>query len=125
MSVLRREIHPSLPTFQSNDPSSTKPVDFRRLLLNKCQQEFEDGVAAMKKVKEREEHDKEEAEKQGKEKATGAPAAADNGKVRTAACRRRMAFGSRYSVYFLRGHNTGYRCRGDDCLVSWVRLGRM
>ncbi|GIL68831.1 hypothetical protein Vafri_22062 [Volvox africanus] len=78
---LCKEIHPSLPQFPSNDPNNQKPVDFRRLLLNKCQQEFEDGVAAMKKVKEREEHNKEEAEKekQGKEKA--ASASADNGKL--------------------------------------------
>ncbi|GIL90582.1 hypothetical protein Vretifemale_18213 [Volvox reticuliferus] len=78
---LCKEIHPSLPQFPSNDPNNQKPVDFRRLLLNKCQQEFEDGVAAMKKVKEREEHNKEEAEKekQGKEKA--ASLSADNGKL--------------------------------------------
>ncbi|EFJ49949.1 hypothetical protein VOLCADRAFT_80411, partial [Volvox carteri f. nagariensis] len=78
---LCKEIHPSLPQFPSNDPNNQKPVDFRRLLLNKCQQEFEDGVAAMKKVKEREEHNKEEAEKEKQGKQKAAKAAADNGKL--------------------------------------------
>mgnify|MGYP001807357910 CR=1 FL=1 len=80
----RREIHPNLPTFPSNDPSSNKPVDFRRMLLNKCQQEFEDGTAAMQKVKAREEHDKEEAEKKLHEKEKKdetTPAQGDNAQV--------------------------------------------
>lgn len=65
---VHREIHPSLPQFKNPDGPNAKPVDFRRLLLNKCQQEFESGAEAMKAVQEREKHDKEEKEKEKAEK---------------------------------------------------------
>ncbi len=48
-----REIHPRMPQFPPAEPNG-KPVDFRRMLLNKCQQEFEEGTRAMAKVKARE-----------------------------------------------------------------------
>lgn len=52
--------HPKAPKFPS--PESNKPIDFRRLLLNKCQEEFEKGTLAMQAVKDREaaDHKKEE-----------------------------------------------------------------
>ncbi len=69
---MRREIHPSLPQFDNPDGPSAKKVDFRRLLLNKCQQEFESGAEAMKAVQEREKHDKEEKAKEKAEKEQAA-----------------------------------------------------
>lgn len=33
--------HPKTPKFEN--PEGGKPIDFRRLLLNKCQEEFEKG----------------------------------------------------------------------------------
>ncbi|KXZ43201.1 hypothetical protein GPECTOR_98g785 [Gonium pectorale] len=80
---LCKEIHPLLPTFPStmtvDDPATgaqrtlQKNVDFRRLLLNKCQWEFADGNVAMK----------EDAEKEGVAAKERAPASEDG--KRTAA----------------------------------------
>ena len=49
-------LNPALPELEDDDGS---PVQFRRTLLNKCQEEFETGAVAMKAVAERErrEHD--------------------------------------------------------------------
>lgn len=47
------EDKPILPTYD-NPEHPTKRIDFRRLLLNKCQEEFENGILADKLVKERE-----------------------------------------------------------------------
>ena len=47
---------PLLPTFENPD-SATKRIDLRRLLLNKCQVEFEKGIEADSKVKAREEQE--------------------------------------------------------------------
>ena len=45
-----------LPTFD-NPETPSKRVDLRRLLLNKCQVEFEKGIEADSKVKAREEQE--------------------------------------------------------------------
>lgn len=45
-----------LPTFD-NPETPNKRVDLRRLLLNKCQIEFEKGIEADSKVKAREEQE--------------------------------------------------------------------
>ncbi len=45
-----------LPTFE-NPEQPSKRIDFRRLLLNKCQVEFEKGIEADSKVKAREEQE--------------------------------------------------------------------
>lgn len=47
---------PLLPTFDNPD-TPNKRVDLRRLLLNKCQSEFEKGIEADSKVKAREEQE--------------------------------------------------------------------
>jgi hypothetical protein len=46
----------------SLDDEEGRPVQFRRTLLNKCQEEFESGANAMKAVAEREKREKGEAE---------------------------------------------------------------
>jgi CTP:molybdopterin cytidylyltransferase MocA len=44
-------LNPALPSLEDEDGN---PVQFRRTLLNKCQEEFERGVVAMKAVADRE-----------------------------------------------------------------------
>eukprot|EP00798_Chlamydomonas_sp_ICE-L_P001220 gene1220-32561_t len=63
-SNLCRTIHPLLPSFPSAQAGG-RPIDFRRLLLNKCQVEFENGTAAMRA--ESEEVDDETLEKEEEE----------------------------------------------------------
>jgi hypothetical protein len=45
-----------IPTFE-NPNKEQKPLDFRRLLLSKCQSEFEKGIEADTRVKAREEQE--------------------------------------------------------------------
>jgi translation initiation factor 4G len=56
-------------------PDGGKPrkLSFRRLLLNKCQEEFEKGDAAMNAVAEREKKDKERKEAGEAEEVSGRP----------------------------------------------------
>ena len=51
-----RDIHGHMPSFPNPEPGG-KAIDFRRLLLNKCQAEFESGSEALKAIKAREEAD--------------------------------------------------------------------
>lgn len=53
---LCKDIHSSVPSFPNPEPGG-KAIDFRRLLLNKCQAEFESGSEALKAIKAREEAD--------------------------------------------------------------------
>ena len=52
-------LNPLLPSLMDEEGNA---VQFRRTLLNKCQEEFEAGVTAMKAVSEREKHAKEKGE---------------------------------------------------------------
>lgn len=51
-------LNPALPDLHDDDGN---PVNFRRALLNKCQEEFDYGVNAMKAVAAREKRQQEEA----------------------------------------------------------------
>lgn len=55
-------IHPRLPSFEDPSLPNGKRMDFRRLLLNKCQEEFEKGTAAMRAVEAREAKERDEKE---------------------------------------------------------------
>jgi translation initiation factor 4G len=64
-------LNPALPELEGDDGT---PVQFRRTLLNKCQEEFERGAVAMKAVAEREKRDHEKpAEEPAVEPAVEAP----------------------------------------------------
>jgi hypothetical protein len=52
-------LNPALPSLKDEEGND---VQFRRTLLNKCQEEFEAGATAMKAVSEREKHAKESGE---------------------------------------------------------------
>jgi translation initiation factor 4G len=49
-------LNPALPELEDDEGN---PVQFRRTLLNKCQDEFEQGAMAMKAVAEREKREQE------------------------------------------------------------------
>ena len=72
-----RRLNPALPELADDEG---QPVQFRRTLLNKCQEEFEAGQAAMKAVNER--------EKQGKGK--------DGGEEQVRSARREMGSAQGY-----------------------------
>jgi translation initiation factor 4G len=58
-----------LPRFP--DPNGDREVSFKRVLLNKCQEEFESGEAAMKAVAEQDERNKAESDKGSKQGEAG------------------------------------------------------
>lgn len=62
------KLNPALPAL---DDEEGKPVQFRRTLLNKCQDEFERGAQAMKAVAEREKRQHEAGEEHKEEEADG------------------------------------------------------
>lgn len=64
---LCERVNPSMPKFP--DPESEREINFKRVLLNKCQEEFERGDAAMKAIAEKEKADKETGKESGKEDA--------------------------------------------------------
>jgi translation initiation factor 4G len=62
-ATLCYDLNHSLPTFTGEDEEGgTQEITFRRLLLNKCQEEFEEGDVAMKAVEAREKAEQQKAE---------------------------------------------------------------
>lgn len=57
------DLNKELPTFKDEaGEEGGSDITFRRLLLNKCQEEFEEGDAAMKAVEAREKKEKDAAQ---------------------------------------------------------------
>ncbi|CAL8464440.1 g3975 [Coccomyxa elongata] len=62
-ATLCHDLNQSLPTFKDeSSEDGGQEITFRRVLLNKCQEEFEEGDAAMKAVEAREKADQERAD---------------------------------------------------------------
>ena len=59
-ATLCHDLNQSLPTFKDeSSEEGGQEITFRRVLLNKCQEEFEEGDAAMKAVEAREKAEQE------------------------------------------------------------------
>lgn len=62
-AALCHDLNASLPTFKDeSSEEGGQEITFRRVLLNKCQEEFEEGDAAMKAVEAREKAEQEKAD---------------------------------------------------------------
>lgn len=62
-ATLCHDLNQSLPTFKDeSNEENAQEITFRRVLLNKCQEEFEEGDAAMKAVEAREKAEQERAD---------------------------------------------------------------
>ena len=61
-ATLCNDLNQALPEFDPEpDAEDQKRITFRRVLLNKCQEEFEEGAAAILAVKAREKADADKA----------------------------------------------------------------
>lgn len=62
-ATLCYDLNHALPSFTGEDETgATQEITFRRLLLNKCQEEFEEGDVAMKAVEAREKAEQEKVD---------------------------------------------------------------